>query len=549
MYEAISMNFLMEISYGSYTSPLKLGTFILIFFIWLALINWINHDARSVQTKEAMWTGLFAAAGLIGLLVWIGLPVFIVGFLIYLIATGTVAASYIIHRNARVSEHEKVLTISHLKNIFSNEEKALRKSSRGFTFVTANDNPIDIPEPKTKESFGYGPTCSLMDDAIYRRASIVTMVPSAGDTYKTTFLIDGVAHERQEYSTEDVTFMLYFLKQLADLDVNEHRKPQKGKFSTRKDRDKTDWELYTAGSTAGEQVKIIRVEEAQKMTFENIGFSQEQIIPLRELKPLKQGLFIVAGPRGSGVTTALYTLVRNHDPFLNSIVTIEKRPASSLDSITQNIYKPGNPEGKTFGMTLQTILRYGPDIVAVGDCSDTETAKIAATNASAKLIYVSIEAANTVDALAKWSQMVGDKKLALKNLVGVVSTRLFRKLCQECREAYEPNPETLRKLNIKGEIEFLYRPGEVQYTRFGKPVECEHCQGTGYYGRVGVLESIVVKKEAREQLLTAADQREMLSILRRNGLVMLHEQAMKKVIQGELAINEVIRELKVSAPK
>ncbi|WP_186804737.1 ATPase, T2SS/T4P/T4SS family [Limihaloglobus sulfuriphilus] len=543
------MNFLLEVSYGSYTSPFKLGAFILIFFIWLALINWINHDARSVQTKEAMWTGLFAAAGLIGLFLWIALPVFVVGFLIYLLATGTVALSYIIHRNSRVSDHEKVLTINHIKNIFSNEEKSLRKSSRGFTFVTANGNPIDIPEPKTKESFGYGPTCSLMDDALYRRANIVTLIPGSEDTYKTTFIIDGVAHERAEYAAEDVNFMLYFLKQLADLDVNEHRKPQKGKFTTRKNRDKTDWELFTAGSTAGEQIKIVKQEESQKMTFEDLGFSEEQIPPLKELKPLKHGLFLVAGPKGSGVTTALYTMVRNHDPFLNSIVTLEKRPADTLDSVTQNIYKPNNPEGKSYGMQLQTLLRYGPDIVAVGDCSDPETAKIAATNSSSKLIYVSIEAANTVDAVAKWSQMVGDKKLALKNLVGVVSTRLFRNLCHECREAYEPNPETLRKLNIKDEIEFLYRPGEVQYTRFGKPVECEHCQGTGYYGRLGVLESIVLKKEAREQLIAAGDQREMLSILRRNGLVMLHEQAMKKVIQGELAINEVIRELKVSAPK
>jgi len=145
LYPAILMN----ISYGGYTSPLKIGAFVLIFFVWLALINWINHDARAVQTKEAMWTGMFAAAGLIGLFLWIAVPVFLVGFLIYLIASGTIAAAYIIHRNSLVSDREKVLNINHIKSLFSNEEKALRKAGRGFTFVTANGNPIDIPEPKS----------------------------------------------------------------------------------------------------------------------------------------------------------------------------------------------------------------------------------------------------------------------------------------------------------------------------------------------------------------------------------------------------------------
>ncbi len=538
---------LAEISYHGYVSLLKFVPFVIVFYLWLLLVNWVYFDTKAVQTDTMQWLTVITVSGIVALLVWMFVPVYIIGLLLFLIISATASLLYVIHRNARVADFERVLTIEHFKSLFFDEKKKLEKSAREFNFITANNNPVEIPVPKSKESYGFQVACRLFDDALWRRVSEIKMLPGE-EEYTVTYEIDGLVSKTDPISVDEVGYFLYFIKQLADLNVEEKRKPQKGSFKIEKKNDKIGWEVKTAGSTSGEHIVITRDEEYSEMDLKSIGCRPEQIKELRSLRERDKGLFIVAGKRGSGLTTTFYALLKNHDPFLYSINTVEKRPAGDINSVTQTIYDSVKADGQSYAQRIQSMVRMGPDIVGVGDCDDAETAKLACEVAKTKLIYVSIEAENSVQALAKWLQFVPDKKLALGNLAGVASSRLIRVLCDECKEEYEPNPEMLKKLNIPpGSVEELARPGEPEYTRSGKPILCEKCQGVGYYGRTAVIESFVISEEIAEKLVNAESLKEMSAILRRAGMKFVQDRLIEKVLAHVTSVNEMVRVLKAES--
>jgi type II secretory ATPase GspE/PulE/Tfp pilus assembly ATPase PilB-like protein len=346
-------------------------------------------------------------------------------------------------------------------------------------------------------------------------------------------------------------YLIHFLKHLADLDTKEIRKPQKGKFRVAKDKENTEWEVATAGSTAGEQVRLKLLTREGITRLVDIGLMRDQYEQLNGFRELKQGLFIVAGPKKSGVTTTFYALLRNHDAFLNSINTLERQPSTELPNITQNIYTLSDTGTSTFGKKLQAVVRMGPDIVGVADCEDSETAQVACTSAKdGKIIYVTFEADSVIQALGKWLKLVGDRNLAAETLLGISNQRLIRKLCNECKQAYAPDKELFRKFNISAEkTKVLYRAGKVQYDKHGKPVTCEHCQGTGFVGRTAVFETIIITDELRTAIKQAKSLPEIGAQFRRAKMLYLQEQALRKVISGTASVNEMIRVLSTSKAK
>ncbi|AQQ09467.1 Type II traffic warden ATPase [Sedimentisphaera cyanobacteriorum] len=537
------LSLLADISFSGYIAIYKFIPFVLLFYLWLLLVNWVHFDTKAVQTDTMKWVSIITAGGLMAMCLWLFVPVFIIGFSSYLLLMITTIMVYVIHRNSLVADFEKVLTLNHIKGLLSNESAKIEKAARGFSFVTANGNPVEIPEPKTKEAYGFKTACYLLDDAIWKRAELIKITPGE-EEYKVNYVIDGLKNDADPIEAEEMPYLLYYLKQLADLDVEEKRKPQTGKFQTKKDGDKSSWHITTAGSRQGEHITIKKDVQFSLMSFAELGFESDQIDELKKLKDAPKGLFLVAGTKGSGLTSCHYTLLRNHDPFLNSINTLEKSPAGDVQSIIQNVYDPS--EGMSYAERLKALIRRGPDIVGVFDCNDPETAKAACEASKKKLIYVSIESKTALKGLAHWIKMVGDKKEAIEPLIGLASSHLVRRLCEECREEYIPNPGTLKKLSIAPErVKSLWRPGDIEYTRGGKPILCENCQGQGYKGRVGVYESFVLSEEVRKEMLAAKSIKEISASLKRNGMQFFQERLTQKISDGSTSINEMIRVLKV----
>jgi len=546
--------FIAALEYGGYISAVKLVVFIVFFFLWLPLVVWVHNDAAALETKHTFWTGIVLGAGAAGLLIWQLVPIFLVGMLVYILGVAGTSLAYVKHRNTRVMDFDRVLTVEHLKSLLVSKEKKIEEL-KSFVFITANRNEVPLPEPRTPDFFGYKMAYDLLSDATWRRADNIMFSPTAQE-YNVTYYVDGAGLKQPSMPSDQAKFIIHFLKNIADLDIKEKRKPQKGAFVVAKGKETVEWEVTTAGSTAGEQIliKLLSVKDIAKL--DEVGLMPDQFEQLNSLSRLKQGLFIVAGPKKSGVTSTFYALLRNHDAFMNSINTLEKHPSSEVLNITQNVYSPSDTGTTTYAKKLQEVIRMGPDIVGVADCEDSETARSACAGAKdGKVIYVALEADSVIQALAKWLKLVGDKRLAADTLLGISNQRLLRKLCKECRQAYAPNKDIVRKFNINPEkTKVLYRAGKVIYDKHGKPSECESCQGAGYVGRTAVFEMIIINDDLRKIIRDAKSLPEIGTHFRRAKMLYLQEQALRKVIAGITDINEMIRVLstgkaKTSKPK
>jgi len=537
------------VEYGGYVSILKLIGYMALFFAWLPLISWVHHDAKVLETKDVFWTGLVLGVGGAAAIIWLLIPVYLGGMLFFLIAAGGGGLAYVKHRNGRVLDYDRVLTIDHIKSLMVSKEKKLA-ALKSFTFVTANKNEIPLPEPRTADFFGYKTSYDILNDAIWRRASGVAFSPTAED-YKVSYFVDGTSLKQPSLPKEQMGYFIKFAKELAGLDPNERRKPQKGRFQIRRGKDDMPWEVTTAGSTAGEQVRLKHVEQETISKLDDIGLMPEQLAQFGQLRGVKQGVVIISGPRQSGVTTTLYALLRNHDAFINSVNTLERQPSGNLQNITQNAYALSDTGTTTFGAKLQSIMRMGPDIVGVADCEDAETARVVCAAAKdGKLVYVTLNADGVLQALGKWMKYVGDKNLVTETLLCVGNQRLLRKLCEECKQGYAPDKELFKKFNITAEkTKVLYRAGKVQYDKHGKPLTCEHCQGTGYFDRTGIFEFAVMNDDLRKAIRKSKTLPEIGGHFRRAKMLYLQEQVLRKVIVGTASINEMIRVLSTSKAK
>jgi len=213
-----------------------------------------------------------------------------------------------------------------------------------------------------------------------------------------------------------------------------------------------------------------------------------------------------------------------------------------LDNITQNIYQSGQEQ--SFARLLQSVSRREPDIILVDPCADAETMKMIGTIVEAKerKIVAAIRGSNALSALGRAIRWMENPATAAATLSAVTFQRLIRKLCPTCREAYKPNPETLRKLNLasKSDVVFFRPPTQEVVDKKGNPVVCGTCQGTGYLGRTAVLELLVVDDQLREAI-RSGDANKIKSAVRKAGLSYWQEVAMEQVVAGVTSVQEIVR--------
>jgi len=540
---------LASVAFGGYISIIKLLIFLVMFLGWLPLLGWVHDDAKAIETSGPVWTVVVLSAGAAGILAWLVIPVFIVGMLFFMIAVGATSLAYVKHRNARVLDFDRVLTVDHFKNLLVSKEKKL-ESLKSFTFITANKNEVPVPEPRTPDFFGYKIAFEILKDASWRRASRIALSPTPQD-YQVAYNVDGATIKQPNITRDQIEYFIHFIKHLADLDINEKRKPQKGKFIIHwvKEQNYTNWEVATAGSTAGEQIRLKQLTQENAAKLSEMGLMPEQYEQFKRFREIKQGLFIISGPKKSGVTTTLYALLRNHDAFLNNINTLERQPSDQLPNITQNVFSLSDT-GTTFAKKLLSVVRMGPDIVGVAGCEDAQTAQVACAAAKdGKIVYLTLKADSVIQALGQFLKFAGDRNIVAQTLLGISNQRLLRKLCPECKQGYTPDKEMFRKFNISAEkTKALYRAGKVMYDKRGKASTCDRCQGTGYLGRTGAFEIITINKELAK-VIQSQPVPEIAKQFRRAKMLYLQEQALRKVINGTTTINEMIRSLKAKEKK
>ncbi len=526
---------------GNYFAIWKIILFAIFFISWAWVGQWLDKDTILVRTNKLFWCYLYAGIGVGAIVLWVILPApFFVGSLLFLVAWGTLTIVYILHRNARMPAVERILTPDHIRHIFS-KDTTPKETKLRMIFFSANGNKLPVPHRQDKEFDGYTLAEELVYDLTSRRSSSAEWIP--GDVVTLKYIIDGVPTMGGEKSKEDIDLAIGYVKAVADLDVADKRRPQTGSFTVEISGEKFDWRVKTSGSTIGEKIEFERIEEFETMAIGNLGFNPDQLSRLKEIIDQPSGVVLVSGQAGTGVTSTLYSLIRCHDAFIQNLCSLEKDALCELDNITQNVID-SQDNSATSSRRLQSVLLSDPDAVMVGFCDEAEMTTIGTKAAlDGKKLYFGFDAPSGFHALQEWMKMVDDNQKVADTLKAITNQKLTRKLCPTCRQAYAPDPGLLKKLNLPADkIKRFYRPPkELEYDKHGNPILCETCQGTGYVGMTAVFETLFISDSIRELIREGAPFNTIRARCRKEKMMYLQEQALRKVIDGVTSIQEVKR--------
>jgi type II secretory ATPase GspE/PulE/Tfp pilus assembly ATPase PilB-like protein len=281
------------------------------------------------------------------------------------------------------------------------------------------------------------------------------------------------------------------------------------------------------------------------MKIEDLGMLDKQLERVKQLVATKGGLVLVAAPPGQGLTSLLYAILRAHDAFLSHIVTVERAPDTELEGVTQNKLALNAPPAEE-AKAVAWMVSQQPDVVLVSSIEDPRSALELIEFSGEKRAYVGLRAGNTFEALSQWRKLVGDDKLAVKNLSMIISGRLARRLCSACKLGYAPDPDTLRKLNLDpARVTKLFQArNEPLRDAKGNPIPCQFCHDMRYKGRIGFFEMFPIDDDVREVVAAGASSSQLKAAFRKQKARYLQESALELVEVGETSVQEVLRSLR-----
>ena len=319
---------------GYYCHPLKIVLILLFLVPWLLAAPWIQKDARRVRAPELVWTISMLAVGGASVLIWLLTPTYVLGLLIYFVLTAAVLMAYVVYRNGRVEQEHKILTKQHLAKVFQRKKESVKPVTR-LKLYSADGKIHPAPNVETApqdEIETYNRLQELLYDMIWRRASRADLMP-AGQQARLRYVIDGVASERSPLSLAESEAVIQYLKPVADIDPEERRRPQEGSVSVDVAGHPVEITVATAGTTGGQRMLFRILQEAIRTRLNELGMSQDVLERIQTLNHQAEGLLIVSGRPGMGVTSTLYSLLRDHDAFTKHLLTLEAAVEVELENV------------------------------------------------------------------------------------------------------------------------------------------------------------------------------------------------------------------------
>ncbi|MEM9670594.1 MAG: type II secretion system ATPase GspE [Pseudomonadota bacterium] len=369
----------------------------------------------------------------------------------------------------------------------------------------------------------------LLYEAINRGASDIHIEPNE-DELSIRYRIDGVLTKILSPSRRLATPLVSRIKVMARLDIAERRIPQDGRISITVGGRAVDVRVSTLPSRFGERVVLRILDQARAyMSLEELGMPSGTLERFRGALAEPNGVILVTGPTGSGKTTTLYSGLAMLNDGQRSILTIEDPIEYGLDGIGQT--QVNDKVGMTFAAGLRAILRQDPDVVMVGEVRDIETARIAArASLAGRLVLSTVHTNSAASAITRLRDMGIESYLLSSTLRAVLAQRLVRRLCKNCKEAYTPDASecSAAGLDYGSDVNFF------------RPVGCGSCGRTGYLGRVGIYELMIVDRTIRDLVHDDADER----TLEKHAFAehdTLFESGLSRVLSGETSFEEVVR--------
>ena len=345
------------------------------------------------------------------------------------------------------------------------------------------------------------------------------------------YRIDGILREMPAPPLRLKPAIVSRIKIMARLNIAERRLPQDGRIRIAVQGRDYDLRVSTAPTLHGESV-VMRILDRSSLVTEltGLGFLEDAVPPFLSVLEQPQGILLVTGPTGSGKTTTLYTCLHRLNSPEKKVFTVEDPVEYQLEGVNQIQIKP--QIGLSFAHVLRSILRQDPDIVMIGEMRDLETAQIGVQAAlTGHLVLSTLHTNNAAASITRLLDMGVDDYLITSTVIGVLAQRLVRKLCLACREPYVALPELVRQLR-------LAESGEVVLHR---PRGCEACRGTGYRGRIAVMEFLAMSDAIRRLVLRRAEAGEIHRAAAAQGMHSMYEDGVRKALLGITSLDEVLR--------
>jgi type II secretory ATPase GspE/PulE/Tfp pilus assembly ATPase PilB-like protein len=345
--------------------------------------------------------------------------------------------------------------------------------------------------------------------------------------------IDGMLHDILEIPKSVQPNVIARIKILAEMDISETRRPQDGHISLTIGDRRFDLRVSALPTYRGEKLTLRVLDSSGGLPdFNELGMEKTDRLLFEEIITKPQGMTLVTGPTGSGKTTTLYASLDRINYRTYNIITLEDPVEYQLKGINQVQVNPAID--LTFASTLRASLRQDPDTILVGEIRDTETASIAIRAAmTGHRVFSTIHANTAPDAVNTLINMDIRSFLITSSLLCILAQRLVRKLCSECREAYEPETAILKDLGIKNGSEGIYRS-----------VGCDACNNSGYLGRTAVYELLRMTPAIKQAILEEKSIGEITNTAHDEGMHSLFEKGVQKVAQGLTSVDEIFRVLK-----
>ncbi len=364
------------------------------------------------------------------------------------------------------------------------------------------------------------------------RASDIHLEPFE-DGLHVRYRVDGVLLGGEVLPVQQGAAVSSRVKLLAHLDIAERRLPQDGRIKTRVKGRELDLRVSTLPTAWGESVVMRVLDRASvRLGLEDMGFSPDTLRSFRQLLERPHGILLVTGPTGSGKTTTLYAALAKLDSASQKIITVEDPVEYQLDGIVQvQVHAQIN---LTFASALRSILRQDPDIIMIGEMRDGETAQIAVQSSlTGHLVLSTLHTNTAASAVVRMQDMGVESYLITSTVNGVLAQRLVRRLCPHCRMPQYPDAEALRRTGLG---RFLPAGAPVYYA-----VGCDACRGSGYQGRCGIHELLVIDEEMRSAILRGSDAGSLHALAIKKGMHTLYDDGLRKVAVGITSLDEVLR--------
>ncbi len=383
---------------------------------------------------------------------------------------------------------------------------------------------------------------AILQEALRRRASDIHIEPYE-EKVRVRFRIDGGLQEAQgvEVPKKNQNAVLTRLKIMSKLDITENRIPQDGRFKIKFQQDGKEKEIDFRVSILpihhGSKV-VMRIldKSALSLGLDNLGFLPETLNAFKDAVAKPFGMILITGPTGSGKSTTLYSILNQLNTPDKNIITVEEPIEYQVRGISQ--IQVRQEIGLDFASGLRAILRQSPDVVMVGEIRDGETADIAIkASLTGQIVLSTLHTNDASGAVTRLADMGIEPFLIASSVILVAAQRLCRKVCSQCKQPIDIPREVFERMGLNPDTMFP----DIKEKKFMKGVGCENCSFTGYRGRMGVLETLMIDDELRELIVKRASSYEIKDYAVKHGMTTLREDALKKFCLGSTTLDEVIR--------